>query len=366
MLLIGGIRSCGNSFVLSAHKIVQGAATEGRSLRGRPRPRKPVVFPFDRDRSTHSPYGFDVKLIRGLNDLLQRVAGVRMVRAQRINSLRTRADRAQTELRERDAEVERLRVRLESGAERRKGATRLPRDYEPEFRELWELVRERTMTSHYKAFGLYQAVHYVVRHDLPGAVVECGVWRGGSMLAVAHQLSRLDAPIRDLYLFDTYEGMTAPTDRDVQIRTRKSAEEVLATADQDSLVRAVASLEDVREAFDHVAYPADRVHFVKGPVEDTVPDLAPERIAILRLDTDWYESTKHELAHLYQRLVPGGVLILDDYGHWQGAKDAVDEFLDETGEPLLLLRAGTGRIAIKPGLSTRVQEGRDGHLPESG
>ena len=312
-----------------------------------------------------SPYGFDVRMIGGLNDVLQRVLGVRVVRSRRIDALRRRADSAQTKLRERDAEVERLRARLDSGnAKRKKDTARLPADYEQQFGELWELVRERTMTSHYKAFGLYQAVQYVVRHDLPGAVVECGVWRGGSMLAVAHQLSLLDAPLRDLYLFDTYEGMTAPTDRDVQIRTRRSAEELLAAADRDSLVRAVATLEDVREGFDQVSYPTNRVHFVKGPVEETVPEHAPEQISILRLDTDWYESTKHELEHLYQRLVPGGVLILDDYGHWQGAKDAVDEFLNRTAEPLLLFRAGTGRIAIKPGLSTRV-DGRGGHSPAS-
>ena len=104
----------------------------------------------------------------------------------------------------------------------------------------------------------------------------------------------------------------------------------------------------MREGFEGVPYPAERVHFVKGRVEETVPDEAPERIALLRLDTDWYESTKHELEHLYPRLVSGGVLILDDYGWWKGAREAVDEWLASTGERLLLMRAGSGRVAVKP------------------
>jgi hypothetical protein len=85
-----------------------------------------------------------------------------------------------------------------------------------------------------------------------------------------------------------------------------------------------------------------------GKVEDTIPADAPERIALLRLDTDWYESTRHELEHLYARVPPGGVLIFDDYSTWQGARKAVDEFVAQTGEPLLLVPIAAGRIAVKP------------------
>lgn len=97
-------------------------------------------------------------------------------------------------------------------------------------------------------------------------------------------------------------------------------------------------------------YPSERTHLVKGRVEDTVPSEAPERIAVLRLDTDWYESTRHEMEQLFPRLPPGGVLILDDYGHWQGSRRAVDEYLAAEGLHLLLQRIDyTGRIATKPG-----------------
>ena len=78
-------------------------------------------------------------------------------------------------------------------------------------------------------------------------------------------------------------------------------------------------------------YPAERVHLVRGPVEETIPGAAPDALALLRLDTDWYASTRHELEHLYPRLATGGVLIVDDYGHWEGARRAVDEYFDDRG-----------------------------------
>ena len=95
-------------------------------------------------------------------------------------------------------------------------------------------------------------------------------------------------------------------------------------------------------------YPSEKLHFVRGPVEETIPDCVPEQIALLRLDTDWYESTKHELLHLFPRLQPGGVLIVDDYGHWQGAQRAVDEYFGTEHPPLFLSRIDyAARIAIK-------------------
>ncbi len=98
-----------------------------------------------------------------------------------------------------------------------------------------------------------------------------------------------------------------------------------------------------------VGYPANRLHYVRGKVEETVPAQAPQQIALLRLDTDWYESTRHELKHLYPRLSSGGVLIVDDYGHWKGSRQATDEFIAETPEFGLLTRIDyTGRLSVKP------------------
>ncbi len=228
-----------------------------------------------------------------------------------------------------------------------KPADELPRDFDDAAQAIIRAVRPYTMTSADKLFALVEATRYVARHGIEGDVVECGVWRGGSMQAVARALLEHGDTSRDLHLFDTYEGMPPAGERDVRHDGRPAAE-LLATLPRDSKTWAVASLDDVRHGFAQVPYPAERLHFVKGRVEETVPAHAPERIALLRLDTDWYESTRHELEHLYPRLVSGGVLILDDYGWWKGAREAVDEWLVETGERLLLLRAGTGRVAVKP------------------
>ncbi|MEU1487029.1 TylF/MycF/NovP-related O-methyltransferase [Streptomyces sp. NPDC005752] len=223
----------------------------------------------------------------------------------------------------------------------------LPADYDDEAKDIIRAVKPYTMTSPERLNAFVLATRHIVRHGIPGDIVECGVWRGGSMQACAKTLLSLGETGRDLYLFDTYEGMTPPTEEDLR-RDGRPARELLDAQGKDRPIWAVASLEDVRAGFEQVPYPTDRVHYVRGKVEDTVPERAPEQISILRLDTDWYASTKHELKHLYGRLVSGGVLLIDDYGYWQGSRQAVDEFLEETGEQLLLLRMDEGRIAVKP------------------
>ncbi len=223
-----------------------------------------------------------------------------------------------------------------------------PPDYDDQAFEVIRAVEPWTMTSREKLFALVLSVRHVVRHDIPGEVVECGVWRGGSMQAVARTLLQLGVTDRGLHLFDTFEGMPPPSEEDLR-QDGRSAAQMLATSDRSSAVWAYATLDDVRDGMSRIAYPPEQVHYVPGLVEETVPAHAPERISILRLDTDWYASTKHELEHLYHRLSPGGILIIDDYGYWQGSRKAVAEFLDSTGERLLLLRISSGRIAVKPG-----------------
>ncbi|NNM46399.1 TylF/MycF/NovP-related O-methyltransferase [Knoellia koreensis] len=224
----------------------------------------------------------------------------------------------------------------------------LPRDYDDAAQATIREVKPWTMTSPEKLNALILSVRHVVKHGLPGDVVECGVWRGGSMQAAARTLMEEGDTSRNLYLFDTYEGMSAPTEKDRRGHDGASAAELLETSSRESGVWAVATLDDVQNGMARIGYPEDKVHYVQGMVEQTIPEQAPEQISILRLDTDWYESTKHELDHLYPRLVSGGVLLLDDYGWWEGAKTAVDEWLEETGERLLLLRMAEGRVAVKP------------------
>ena len=227
----------------------------------------------------------------------------------------------------------------------------LPPDFDPELEDTIKRARKFTMTTPRRIAALCDGVEYVVDREVPGAIAECGVWRGGSMMAVALTLLRLGVTDRDLYLFDTFRGMPAPTAEDTRSlydgyspvkhwRRRQKAD-----VNEWHYVPA----ERVRAALLSTGYPAERVHLVEGRVEETIPAGAPDRLALLRLDTDWYQSTRHEMEHLYPRLEPGGVLLIDDYGHYEGARRAVDEYLEQHDERLLLNRVDyTGRIAVKP------------------
>jgi O-methyltransferase len=260
-----------------------------------------------------------------------------------------RTDRVTARLEAVTKRLEKLQKATEKAIAKPPKPPYFPDDFDEDVREVIRLVRPYTRTSKDKLHALVSATRYLSRHAIEGDVVECGVWRGGSMHAVARVLDGLGDHSRDLYLFDTFDGMTEPTEKDLRTGDSRSAKELMESqAKATAGIWAYASLEDVQEGFASVPYPAEKIHYVQGKVEDTVPAQAPERISLLRLDTDWYESTRHELEHLYPRLVPGGVLIIDDYGSWQGSTQATDEFLEASGARLLLLRAGTGRIAIKP------------------
>lgn len=224
----------------------------------------------------------------------------------------------------------------------------------PEDLAILERVLPFTMTGPARIQALVDAVRYCVRRDIPGAFAECGVWRGGSVMAMLLTLRELGIENREVHLYDTFEGMTAPTEHDVSpldppaSETWKQARSSGERPWADLFSPDVFNLEDVRRAVLGTGYPAERIHFVQGPVEQTLTEHVPEQLALLRLDTDWYESTKAEMDHLYPRLVEGGVLIVDDYGHWEGARRAVEEHFAAHGNSLLLSRIDyTGRIGVK-------------------
>lgn len=226
-----------------------------------------------------------------------------------------------------------------------------PPDITPEDEALVRWVGPYTMTGPERISALAAAVRYVVENDIPGAFVECGVWRGGSSMVIGRVLKDLGVTDRDLYLFDTYAGMTPPTGVDIDIY-RTPAAGILKISEKKAGDRnnlwCIASREDVAANMKLSGYPMEHVHLVVGPVEVTVPRASPPQIALLRLDTDWYDSTKHELDHLYPRLASGGVLIVDDYGHWEGCRKAVDEyFAAHAPAPLLHRIDYTGRMALK-------------------
>ena len=221
--------------------------------------------------------------------------------------------------------------------------------------ELIQSVQATTMTSPERIIGLVRAIDYVIQAGIPGDFVECGVWRGGSMSVAARALltrQRHDHHFADrsLWLYDTFEGMSEPTSADVDLQGQ-TAERLLRIHRPDDRhgVWCISRLEEVQQTMAASGFPRSRTHFIQGKVEETLPTTRPQSIALLRLDTDWYESTRCELEYLFPLLSVGGVLIIDDYGHWQGCRQAVDDYFRLTGQVIHLARMDyTGRIGIKP------------------
>lgn len=222
-------------------------------------------------------------------------------------------------------------------------------DLEPEFLEIYADCAAYTMTSIERMHGLWASVRHIVRHAIPGDLVECGVWRGGSSMLIARTLLSLGEPQRRLWLYDTFAGMTEPSERDVEYTGRRIVQGWdRIRGDRESPYFALSGLPEVRANMSSTGYPDSLIAYAVGPVEETIPTTAPEQIALLRLDTDWYESTRHELEHLWPRVHIGGVMIVDDYGHWVGAREAVDEYFTGRGDAPLLVRLDySGRIAVK-------------------
>jgi O-methyltransferase len=228
--------------------------------------------------------------------------------------------------------------------------SRLPVEVSGSDAELIGSLRPFTMTSPERLWSLLGAVRHVVNTGVAGDFVECGIWRGGSVMAMAKELGGLGITDRRIWLYDTFAGMTPPTSADIEAGSGVTAEEMLANTpvqDGDN-VWCVAGRADVEANVRSTGYPFERFTFVEGNVSKTLQQTVPEKIALLRLDTDWYESTKTELEVLYPRLSIGGVCIFDDYGHWQGARRAVDEYFERLGyRPYMHPIDYSGRVLIK-------------------
>lgn len=212
--------------------------------------------------------------------------------------------------------------RVAEEAKKRRAMTRIIQ-LRPHFdgvaRDIITEVNTRTVSSQDKLFALILATRYVVDEDIPGDVVECAVWRNGSLQAVAGALSSMDDEGRGLHRFSFGDGR--------RIGGREPEQ-------RPGDAQATSGRFDV---LDHL-----------GAIEEAIPSEAPERVAILRLDLDSYESMSHALEHLYPRVSPGGVVLIDDYGWWEGARDAVDHYFKGAGQHLFLAPVGSGRIAVKP------------------
>src|SRR5438067_6657106 len=134
-------------------------------------------------------------------------------------------------------------------------------DLEPEFLEIYERCRDRTMTSVERMYALYAATRYVIDNEIPGDIVECGVWRGGSVMLVALTLLRMQRTERTLWLYDTFDGMTPPSDEDVQAMSGRAASEILAERAKsvDDPFWGVAARSTVEDALRATGYPSEQI-----------------------------------------------------------------------------------------------------------
>ncbi|MFN8356737.1 MAG: TylF/MycF/NovP-related O-methyltransferase [Spirosomataceae bacterium] len=221
-------------------------------------------------------------------------------------------------------------------------------ELENDFLAIYQQCRPYTMTSLERMYAAHKAATYIVDNEVEGAIVECGVWKGGSTMMMVKTLLQRGVTDREIYLYDTYEGMPEPTEKDKDL-AGTSAQGTWSDNQTDTVNEwCYSPLEEVQKNIYATGYPKEKIHFVKGKVEDTIPGTLPTAIALLRLDTDWYDSTYHELVHLYPLLQVKGALIIDDYGHWQGAREAVDQYFAENQINMLLNRIDyTGRIGLK-------------------
>ena len=185
-----------------------------------------------------------------------------------------------------------------------------------------KIVQPYSMTSIERITELYNSLEYIRLNNINGDVVECGVWKGGNIIGVMEYLHHYKID-KKIWLFDTFEGMTDPEENDIDLNNNHASNML-----HIPIVLAYSPIDEVKENLSRSNFNKENLIFVIGDVSETLinKNNIPEKISLLRLDTDWYKSTKDELNYLYPKLENGGVLIVDDYGHWKGSKQAVDEY----------------------------------------
>lgn len=214
--------------------------------------------------------------------------------------------------------------------------------------KLYYKYKPYTISSLEKMYSLYKAVQYITKLKILGDMVECGVWKGGSAMMMAAALLEMDEKKRTFYLYDTYAGMAKPKDNDIDFLGRPAIKKWGKNQKTNYNKWFYADLEETKLNLFSTMYPKEKINFVKGKVEDTIPKIMPEKISLLHLDTNWYESTYHELCYLFPRLSINGVIIIDNYDFSRGEREAVDKYFKENNINILLCPVGgETRIGIK-------------------
>ena len=202
---------------------------------------------------------------------------------------------------------------------------------------LFMKVLPYTMAGYERLSNAYQLAKRAEKENLQGAFVECGVWKGGTMGIMAYAARK--NPARSIWLCDSFEGLPEPGIKDGEVA--KSYAKNKNSGNLNAIGECVGLLVDVKKLFSSILkIKEDRVYIERGWFQNTLQK-TKERIgaiAILRLDADWYESTRCILENLYDNVVSGGYVIIDDYGHWEGCKKAVDEFFKKRNLHISLTR----------------------------
>ncbi len=231
----------------------------------------------------------------------------------------------------------------------------LPVEFSKSDAEVFRFVTENnlTMVSAEGVVATISACKHAVLAGIRGDFVECGVWRGGNAIAAKMTFEAYGSD-KEVWLFDTFAGMSQPGELDRAAFTAHDPSEIFVENQRDDYNEwCYASIEDVRGNFKRAGVDLERVRFIKGDVLMTLSEKAnlPHSISVLRLDTDFYESTKTELEALYPRLSRGGSLLIDDFGYWEGVKTAVGEYFSNrppSEQPLLHYTDFSGRMGVKP------------------
>ena len=186
-----------------------------------------------------------------------------------------------------------------------------------------QLVQPYTMVGFERLMNAYDLVRRAEEKGLRGAIVECGVYKGGS--AAVMTMAASSRP--DVWLFDSFEGLPEPTVEDGAMAVEYAGQR--ASGALEPIGQCVGPLDVVKELFfEKIGADPSRIHIRQGWFQETLPvarhEIGP--IAVLRLDGDWYDSTRVCLENLYDLVIAGGFVLIDDYGYWEGCRRAVDEF----------------------------------------
>lgn len=227
----------------------------------------------------------------------------------------------------------------------------LPQDLDEDFVSIFQ---SNPNIGHFteKLYTTYKATEYIVKNNIRGDLVECGVLEGRQIVIMALTLVKLGETSRKIYLYDTFEGMTEPGIYDFKkarnISSKDNHNKWLKLKRDNFNLYCYSPIDQVKKNVYSSGYPEENFIFVKGDIKKTAPNNFHEKIAFLRLDTDWYELTKHELECFYELLVKKGVLVIDDYGSWYGSRKAVDDYFSEKDlNPLLIRTQRSERLILK-------------------